>query len=546
MSHVVVKREFEELIDTWAAVSQVGTGFTFTEGPIWHPVDHYLLFSDMPADVRRRWDQRGGVREVKRPSNKCNGMTYDQDMNLIVCEHATSSLVRERTDGQREVLASHFEGYELNSPNDVVVKSDGSIYFSDPWYGRMPVYGVERPRQLGFQGVYRVPPGGGEPVLEVDRHMFDQPNGLCFSPDEHRLYVNDTVQALIRVFDVSTYGSLLNCRVFASGIVSEREPGLPDGMKCDSRGNVWCTGPGGVWVYMPSGELIGKVRVPEMVANLAWGGPDFQTLYMCATHSVYSVKTKVGPRLEPYMRARNGGTTANSRSAGFDAPYVPPVHSPAPAQASPPTQSEALLKKLERLDPNRCALIIQDMQNDVVMDGGAFASSGSPAHCKQQNAIANAMRLAEVCRRRGVMVIHVWFIVEPGAPGVTLNAPLFEGLVESKAMVRGTWGAAPVGGLEAKPGDHVVEKMRMSAWEGSSLETVLKSGRRDFIIVTGAWTNMSIEHTARTGADKGYVMIVPEDCCSTMNADWHRASINYALQNVSAVTKADDVIAALA
>ena len=546
MSHVVVKREFEELIDTWAAVSQVGTGFTFTEGPIWHPVDHYLLFSDMPADVRRRWDQRGGVREVKRPSNKCNGMTYDQDMNLIVCEHATSSLVRERTDGQREVLASHFEGYELNSPNDVVVKSDGSIYFSDPWYGRMPVYGVERPRQLGFQGVYRVPPGGGEPVLEVDRHMFDQPNGLCFSPDEHRLYVTDTVQALIRVFDVSTYGSLLNGRVFASGIVSEREPGLPDGMKCDSRGNVWCTGPGGVWVYAPSGELIGKVRVPEMVANLAWGGPDFQTLYMCATHSVYSVKTKVGPRLEPYMRARNGGTTANSRSAGFDAPYVPPVHSPAPAQASPTTQSETLLKKLELLDPNRCALIIQDMQNDVVMDGGAFASSGSPAHCKQQNAIANAMRLAEVCRRRGVMVIHVWFIVEPGAPGVTLNAPLFEGLVESKAMVRGTWGAAPVGGLEAKPGDHVVEKMRMSAWEGSSLETVLKSGRRDFVIVTGAWTNMSIEHTARTGADKGYVMIVPEDCCSTMNADWHRASINYALQNVSAVTKADDVIAALA
>ena len=302
MSHVVVKRAFEELIDTWAAVGQVGTGFTFTEGPIWHPVEHYLLFSDMPADVRRRWDQRGGVREVKRPSNKCNGMTYDQDLNLIVCEHATSSLVRERPDGQREVIASHFEGYELNSPNDVVVKSDGAIYFSDPWYGRMPVYGVERPRQLGFQGVYRVPPGGGAPELMVERHMFDQPNGLCFSPDEHRLYVNDTVQALIRVFDVCTYGSLMNGRVFASGLVSEREPGLPDGMKCDSRGNVWCTGPGGVWVYAPSGELIGKVRVPELVANLAWGGPDFQTLYMCATHSVYSVKTKVGPRLEPYMR----------------------------------------------------------------------------------------------------------------------------------------------------------------------------------------------------------------------------------------------------
>jgi len=544
MSHVVIKRAFEELIDSWAPVGQVGTGFTFTEGPIWHPVDHYLLFSDMPADVRRRWDQRGGVREVMRPSNKCNGMTYDADLNLIVCEHATSTLVRERPDGRREVLASHFEGHELNSPNDVVVKSDGSIYFSDPWYGRMPVYGVERPRQLGFQGVYRVPPGGGEPVLEVDRHMFDQPNGLCFSPDEHRLYINDTVQALIRVFDVSTYGSLLNGRVFASGIVSEREPGLPDGMKCDSRGNVWVTAPGGVWVYAPSGELIGKVRVPEMVANLAWGGLDFQTLYMCATHSVYSVKTKVGPRLEPYIRARSAGTMP--RAGGFEAPPVP---RPASMQTSiPPPQSQPApaLKGLSRLESSRCALIIQDMQNDVVMEGGAFASSGSPAHCKQQNAIPNAMRLAEACRKRGVMVIHVWFVVEPGAPGVTLNAPLFEGLVESKAMVRGTWGAAPVGGLEAKPGDHVVEKMRMSAWEGSNLETVLKSGRRDIVIVTGAWTNMSIEHTARTGADKGYVMIVPEDCCSTMNADWHNASINYALQNVSAVSKADDVIAALA
>jgi len=542
MSHVVVKREFEELIDSWAAVGQVGTGFTFTEGPIWHPVEHYLLFSDMPADVRRRWDQRGGVREVKRPSNKCNGMTYDDQLNLIVCEHATSSLVRERPDGQRDLLASHFDGYELNSPNDVVVKSDGSIYFSDPWYGRMPVYGVERPRELGFQGVYRVPPGGGPPELLVERYMFDQPNGLCFSPDEQRLYINDTVQALIRVFEVSTYGSLMNGRVFASGLASDREPGLPDGMKCDSRGNVWCTAPGGVWVFAASGELMGKVRVPEMVANLAWGGPDFRSLFFCATHSVYSVKTKVGPRLEPHMRPRSVDTSTRPI---YQAPAVARSSPASPAPTAPPPQSASSSKSLGRLDPSRCALIIQDMQNDVVMEGGAFASSGAPAHCQQQNAIANAMRLADACRKRGVMVIHVWFVVEPGAPGVTLNAPLFEGLVEAKAMVRGTWGAAPVAGLEPKSGDHVVEKMRMSAWEGSRLETVLKSERRDIVIVTGAWTNMSIEHTARTGADKGYLMIVPEDCCSTMNADWHRASINYALQNVSAVSKADDVIAAL-
>ena len=184
------------------------------------------------------------------------------------------------------------------------------------------------------------------------------------------------------------------------------------------------------------------------------------------------------------------------------------------------------------------------MQNDVVMDGGAFASSGSPAHCREQNAIANAKRLAEAAVRRGVMVIHVWFVVEPGAPGVTANAPLFEGLIDAKALVRGTWGAAPVPGW-SRSRRPVVEKMRMSAWEGTRLEAMLKRGRRDFVIVTGAWTNMSIEHTARTGADKGFYMVVPEDCCSTMNAEWHIAAVNYAIQNVAMVTRADDLIAAL-
>jgi gluconolactonase len=198
-----------------------------------------------------------------------------------------------------------------------------------------------------------------------------------------------------------------------------------------------------------------------------------------------------------------------------------------------------------RLDPQRCAMIIQDLQNDVVMDGGAFADSGAPAHARQQRVVDNVRRLAEAARARGVVVIHVWFVVEPGAPGVTLNAPLFEGLVDGRALVRSSWGAAPVPGLEPRAGDFVVEKMRMSAWEGTRLETILKATARDFIINTGAWTNMSVEHTARTGADKGYFMIVPEDCCSTMNADWHNASINYALQNVAVVTNADTVIKAL-
>ena len=190
-------------------------------------------------------------------------------------------------------------------------------------------------------------------------------------------------------------------------------------------------------------------------------------------------------------------------------------------------------------------MIIQDMQNDVIIEGGAFADSGAPAHARSQRVVENVRRLADAARARGVMIIHVWFVVEPGAPGLTLNAPLFEGVVDNKAMVRGGWGAAPVAGLEPQAGDLIVEKIRMSAWEGTKLETLLKSGKRDMIINTGAWTNMSVEHTARTGADKGYFMIVPEDCCSTMNADWHNASINFALQNVSVVTNADAVIAAL-
>jgi gluconolactonase len=198
-----------------------------------------------------------------------------------------------------------------------------------------------------------------------------------------------------------------------------------------------------------------------------------------------------------------------------------------------------------KLDASRCALIVQDLQNDVITEGGAFADSGSPQHAKEQNVVENVKDLAAACRAKGIPVLHVWYIVEPGAPGLKLNAPLFNGVKDTNALVRGTWGAAPADGLEAQDGDYVVEKMRMSAWEGTRLESMLAGLGRDTIIVTGAWTNMSIEHTSRTGADKGYTMVVPEDCCSTMNADWHNASINYALQNVATVTSCAAVKAAL-
>ena len=236
-----------------------------------------------------------------RPSNKCNGMTYDADLNLVVCEHVTSSLIRENTDGTREVLASHFEGKELNSPNDVVVGSDGSVYFSDPWFGRMPGFGLERERDLGWQGVFRVPPGGGIELV-VDRNEYDQPNGLCFSPDESLMYINDTMRGLIDVYDVNPDGSLSGGRLFFGSIgTGVIEDGIPDGMKCDEMGNIWVTGPGGVWIISAAGERLGTVPVLENVGNLSWGGADWRTLFMPSCTSLYTLRTRVGPRREPYM-----------------------------------------------------------------------------------------------------------------------------------------------------------------------------------------------------------------------------------------------------
>ncbi|MBV9197735.1 MAG: SMP-30/gluconolactonase/LRE family protein [Solirubrobacterales bacterium] len=299
----VKSQALAELIDPGAEVERVATGFTFTEGPIWNQEGEFLLFSDMPGDVRRRFSERDGVQEVMRPSNKGNGMVYDADGNLLVCEHVTSSLVRERPDGSRETLATHYRGKELNSPNDVVTRSDGTIYFSDPIFGRVPGFGVERPQDLSFQGVYRIAPGGGEPELAVAEDEFEQPNGLCFSPDESLMYINDTPRALIRVYEVRRDGTLAGGRLFfdaiGSGVIEE---GIPDGMKCDQLGNIWVTGPGGVWVISPAGEHLGVIEVPENVGNLAWGGPDWKTLWMPSSTSLYRVRTEVASARLPYHR----------------------------------------------------------------------------------------------------------------------------------------------------------------------------------------------------------------------------------------------------
>ncbi len=302
---VQVKSEaLGELVDTSADVDQLGTGFTFTEGPIWVKEGGYLLFSDMPGDVRRKWSPSAGVVEVMRPSNKCNGLTLDAEGNLLICEHVTSAVVKatlnaDGTEASRETIASHYKGKELNSPNDILVGDDGSIYFTDPWYGRMPVFGEERDRELDICGVYRIPPGGGDVELLVDD--FEMPNGLCFAPDRSVLYINDSPKAHIRVFDVQSDGTLGAGGMFFEGVgTGVIEEGIPDGMKCDERGNIWVTGPGGVWVISPDAEHLGVIEVPENVGNLTWGGDDWNMLFLPSSTSLYAIETKVAGDRQVY------------------------------------------------------------------------------------------------------------------------------------------------------------------------------------------------------------------------------------------------------
>ncbi|MBI07627.1 MAG: gluconolactonase [Rhodospirillaceae bacterium] len=291
------------LVDRDVEIEKIATGFAFTEGPIWNPEDECLYFSDIPNDMRRRWSAMEGDSVVREPSGspafKCNGMTLDGDLNLYICEHSTSNLVRETMAGERQVLASHFEGKELNSPNDVIVKSDGAVYFSDPTYGRIPVFGEERKSELDFQGVYRISPDGELNCMADD---YGQPNGLCFSPDESLIYINDTPRAHIRVYEVNTDGSLSNGQIFAENIGDGGlKGGVVDGMKCDAEGNIIVTGPEGFWVFDPEGVHLGIIQMPEHSANLNWGGANWDELYCTCSTSVYRLKMKVSGNRLSYM-----------------------------------------------------------------------------------------------------------------------------------------------------------------------------------------------------------------------------------------------------
>lgn len=288
MSAEIRDRAFTQVVGETAEVERLATGFEFTEGPIWHPKERHLTFSDMPGDHMRRWSAAGGIATFRKPSNKANGNTYDRRGRIVTCEHATSRVTRTDADGTVSVLASHYRGKELNSPNDIVVASDGRIYFTDPTYGRMPYFGVERETELDFQGVYRVDEDGTNLTLLVDD--FEQPNGLCFSRDESRLFVNDTARGHIRVFDVTSGATLTNGRLWAE-VTGEGE-GAPDGLKVDRDGNVYCCGPGGLHVFAPDARALGVIAIPEVCANFAWGDDDFRTIFMTASSSLYRCRTK--------------------------------------------------------------------------------------------------------------------------------------------------------------------------------------------------------------------------------------------------------------
>ncbi|WP_459976138.1 SMP-30/gluconolactonase/LRE family protein [Nocardioides pyridinolyticus] len=282
-------------------MTRLATGFSFVEGPVWHADEGRLVFSDIPADCMYVMSPDGAVEIFRAPSRMANGSTLDREGRLLTCEHATSRLVRRNLDGTLTVVADRFEGKELNSPNDVIVARDGTIYFTDPLYGRGSMYGVLRDPELDWRGVYRISPDGDR--IDLVAADFDGPNGLCLSPDERFLYVNDTERRHIRRFAVDR-GEIRGGEVWAE--VTGEGVGVPDGMKCDRLGNLYCTGPGGIHVFDDEARAVGLIRVPEDTANFTWGDEDLRTLYICASTSIYCIRTAIpGLRLHLPADARS-------------------------------------------------------------------------------------------------------------------------------------------------------------------------------------------------------------------------------------------------
>jgi sugar lactone lactonase YvrE len=297
---VTLDPAFSRIVPDGAQIEKLAGGFTFLEGPVWDRPGGFLLFSEWSSSANRilQWTPDGQVTTFRKPSHDSNGLTLDRQGRLITCEQGNRRVSRTEKDGSIVSVAEQYNGRRLNSPNDVVVKSDGSIYFTDPPYDLFyvdarygPYYAGEQ--ELPYAGVFRVSPDGQLALLVDD---FDGPNGLALSPDEKILYVDDSVRAHIRAFDVRADGTVANGRLFVE--LKSRGSGVADGMKVDVEGNVYCAGPGAIEVFDPSGKALGTIKLPEPAANLGWGGTDGKGLFATAQTSLYRIRLNI-PGVRP-------------------------------------------------------------------------------------------------------------------------------------------------------------------------------------------------------------------------------------------------------
>lgn len=281
-SALAAESTWNDIMPKGAKVEKIAGDLKFIEGPVWMRPG-MLVFSDIPADTLYSWKPGGKLEEFRKPSHNANGNTLDREGRLISCEHGSRQVTRTELNGKITILADRFEGKRLNSPNDVVVRSNGDIYFTDPPYGI-----TKEQEELGFYGVYRISKAG---KLTLVLNDFKRPNGLAFSPDEKLLYVDDTEGHHIRVFTVKSNGDMTNGHLFAE--IRGDKPGVPDGMRVDTHGNVYCTGSGGIHVFAPSGRHLGVIEVPEVAANCAWGDMDGKSLYITASTGLYRIRLKI-------------------------------------------------------------------------------------------------------------------------------------------------------------------------------------------------------------------------------------------------------------
>ena len=297
----VLDPRFAKLRPPVAKLELIHTGCRFTEGAVYFGDHRCLLFSDVPSSRILRWDEdTGQVTTFRANSNFSNGNTRDREGRLVTCEHSTRRVTRTEYDGSITVLAERWQGKRFNSPNDVVVKSDGTIWFTDPSYGLDQYFeGGRGESEIGRCNVYRLDPRDGS--IEVVADDFSRPNGLAFSPDERKLYIVDSGlfpdpdgPHHIRVFDVTEKGRLQNGKV-----LTDVSPGIPDGLRLDTHGNIWCSAADGVHCITADGELIGKIHTPEICANLVFGGRLRNRLFMCSYTSIYAIYVEAIGALRP-------------------------------------------------------------------------------------------------------------------------------------------------------------------------------------------------------------------------------------------------------